>query len=379
MPQAKITNLSKIIGIMGLLGVSQLWGQDAPQGVTIQNVSVLGSGCSPESVASVLSPDAKEVSLLFDNFSAEATAGSGPLVGKKFCQLALQISIPPGWQMGLTSADYRGFVSIDPGALAQHEVLYSFNKSFSGNFRSRVLNGPLNQDYSFRNEIAPNLINWSDCHTRNVELNIRVSLVAQGNSAGGAMITLDTVDGAIQQSFQVAWRTCQGRPVDPRPNPRPNPQPNPRPNPQPQPGNPVTNQLEIFQMFDGVTRFLTPDPRLVEGGAWVNQGLIFTAFRQATREFNPQPIYQCQYLQNRRYFVTTDGRCEGQKLERQLGFIAQRQIGNSVALYALLNAQDPTDRAVTINPAQYPHMQSSGIIGYVLSGPSQPAGGRLGR
>lgn len=218
------------------------WAQTTPNPseVYIKNISAHGSGCPSGSVRSVLSPDGKTMSVLFDNYISEIDT-SLRILEQKNCQLTIEMNIPVGWSYSLASADYRGFAELDPNTMAVQEILYTFGsliesrptpvagrsvsvsslkgriptRTRTATFSSRILKGPFSGDYSFNNLVTVGEMPWSSCDSRAVrDLKIHTSLLARSLTRGPtklpgtAMITLDTIDGTVAQSFDMAWKKC---------------------------------------------------------------------------------------------------------------------------------------------------------------------------
>ena len=213
----------------------------APQGVQITRVNVNGSGCNSTNASSLLSPDGKSLSLLFDNYIAQ-TSPSSPEPSKKNCDVDVEFQIPAGWSFALFSADFRGFASIDEGALGIQEVVYSFPnapqapaypsypgyspghpvngspviKSGHYSFSSKILRGPYNDNYQFHNELGPNDVAWSPCDSSAKVLRLGTALLARtasparNGSYAAASVTLDSIDASVrqEQTFGMEWRKC---------------------------------------------------------------------------------------------------------------------------------------------------------------------------
>lgn len=206
----------------------------APAGTRIEFVTTRGRGCQNGEVAVSIAPDGRSFSVLMDNYKAEATASM--TLEKRSCILEIGISAPRGWSYSLLSADYRGYVQAEAGTQVSHQVLYSFDGSRPRNenpgfensqgrysFKQQVFNGPRVEEYFIRNEIDPRVSLWSPCSPGTAQpLVIETFLIARAYSRGAlAEISLDTVDGAIEQQFTWNWRQCSiggGRtpPSDPR-------------------------------------------------------------------------------------------------------------------------------------------------------------------
>lgn len=347
--------------------ISVAYSQNQPQGVRIISSDAQGSGCPIGTTAATISPDQKELSLIFDQFIAESNQQNQKLIDKKVCIMNVNLAIPSGWQIGLISADYRGFVALDAGSMGQHDVLYSFNKSFvTGSFGSDVFRGPMNDSYTISHQIQGGQISWSPCGVEQAQLTVRTSIVTQSQRSNGqissAMVTLDSVDTSVRQSFKLAMQKCSGNN-----QPSPQPQPNPRPQPIPPGGGnvPPAGQINIFQLWDGKDLLLTTDSRLVERGAWVNQGIAFRLFRSQTST-SQIGLYNCLNLQIGKHFVSSSSSCEGQKVEGLLGYMNSLQTNGLVPLMRFTHPQDNREKRATTVNAEVSGWKFEKTLGYVL-------------
>lgn len=216
-----------------LLLLQNLWAQNSPQDVRILNVALSGSGCDMENVAVSLSPDATDVSLLFDSYLAEVGPGSINPNQKtmiKNCQITMDVLVPMGWQMAIRSVDYRGFASIpEIGATAFHRFTIMQTGAPIVSMREATLVGPFNDDYYVKSEIKPERLTWSKCHSQNrTQIHLMSQLGVRANPRASRpeqiMIALDSSDISYQQNMGVEWRICpsNGRPPGTPPG-RPNP------------------------------------------------------------------------------------------------------------------------------------------------------------
>lgn len=345
---------------------------EVPSGTQIRSVVAYGSGCREGSATSSISPDSRELSLLFDDFLVQSGGNSGRVSDKKNCVVEVRLGIPSGWSMTLMTADYRGFVALDPGAMAQHEVLYSFNKAFTGSsFSTTNFVGPRTENYFVRNTLRIDQYNWSTCNQSDVTLTVRLGLVTQPQtgvrSNPNGQLTLDSVDTSTRQTFGIGWQRCGngGGGVTP-----PNRPPRPRPGPISPPGGgigqPGAGEIDIFQFSNGSTLYYTQDARLAEQGTWINQGVAFRIMRSPSPTMN-QALYSCWFAGNQRAFLSLDSLCEGQRTERLLGYVGSRATAaNQAELLRLMDPTDSTRRAATTRRDDFPGFSVERSLGVVI-------------
>ncbi len=215
-----------------------VWAQNEPNPyeVYIKNITAQGNGCPPTTARSVLSPDAKTMSVLFDEYISQIDT-SQSIMDKKDCELTIEVNIPVGWSYSLMSADYRGFAELDKNTMGTQEIVYMFGaladsvpvpqsgvvapssriptRNKVATFSSRIVKGPFSGDYSFTHLVTVGEMPWSSCDSRvSRDLKIHTTLMTRSltrgptKEKGMAMITLDTVDAALAQKFDLAWKKC---------------------------------------------------------------------------------------------------------------------------------------------------------------------------
>lgn len=179
-------------------------------GVTIKAISYTGSGCPADSVALNIAPDAKAFTLLFDSFyiEAEPSTKSNTSIASTFCDVALTLLAPAGWQVALLSVDYRGFADLAEGDTA---VILS-SMRFTGSstttaFTSRI-DGALSDNFQTRDEILLKTAQWSDCNGVEKVLNVGISATVRATTDMVASVSLDSADGELSYKSGLVWRRC---------------------------------------------------------------------------------------------------------------------------------------------------------------------------
>tara|TARA_B110001454_G_scaffold219057_1_gene249586 strand:- start:22628 stop:23308 length:681 start_codon:yes stop_codon:yes gene_type:complete len=212
-----------------LLGWSLIsWGQSAPESAEIRNVTMSGSGCEDSAASATISPDFKDLSILFDNHVVEIGNGSpdpNKLKLQKNCRIDIDIAVPRGWQYAFKSVDYRGFVALPASAYGFHRLATMSANSIVPTLREVTHKGPINQDYTFHVEASPTRYVWSSCisgsHTMIFYSQLGVSFYPKFADRSNAIISLDSKDFSMRQSVGMIWRKCQySNQPTPTPSPR---------------------------------------------------------------------------------------------------------------------------------------------------------------
>ncbi len=165
-----------------------------------------GNGCPAGSVSATLSPDAKSLSLLFDQYIVEAGGESGKRFDRRSCNIAIPVRVPQGLSVSVLTIDYRGYNNIPAGARTDFNVEYFFAGTRGPAFR-RTFRGPVNDDYLIRNKLTAESIVWSACGADvNLRTNSSIRISTTGNNE--AMATVDSEDVSAAIIYQFQWRKC---------------------------------------------------------------------------------------------------------------------------------------------------------------------------
>src|SRR4051812_29902908 len=130
--------------VLGALFLSSIpaFADQVPGGITLGQPITGGSGCPAGSAAAVLSPDGKNLSILFDQYQALAGGTSGLQFDRKACSVAIPVHVPQGYSVSILKIDYRGFNAIPSGGSSTFGVEYFFAGTHGPGF-SKQFYGPL--------------------------------------------------------------------------------------------------------------------------------------------------------------------------------------------------------------------------------------------
>ena len=187
--------------------------------VMINSASHSGAGCPAGTGEVILSSDKKTLSVLFDEYQAEAGFGTGPEDGpglttsRVACNIAVSLRIPPGYQAFLIGADFRGAVSLPTGAIAEFNREYFF-ASESSPVLTATWSGEVDNDsIEIFDDLYADSQSYSKCG-EDVILRSNTSLyVAAPADADTALIQMDSFDYQNQQSktqfdYQLNYVRC---------------------------------------------------------------------------------------------------------------------------------------------------------------------------
>ena len=167
-----------------------------------------GNGCPGGSASVTLSPDAKALSIIFDQFLTEAGPSSGRTLDRKSCNIAVPVHVPNGFSISVIAVDYRGFVSLpNSQATARLQAEYFFagmrGPVFAKDFRGRA-----DQSYNFNNSLGIQAMVWSPCGA-DVNLRVNASMMLRNTSRmDDALATVDSADISAGIVYQIQMRRC---------------------------------------------------------------------------------------------------------------------------------------------------------------------------
>jgi len=173
-----------------------------------------GTGCPQGTAQATLSPDGTSLSLIFDNYQAEAGNTTGRRIDRKSCNIAIPVHVPQGLSVSIFEVDYRGFNAIPAGGMSQFNVEYFFAGQQGPRLGQRFT-GPLNSDYLIPHQLEAAALVWSACGA-DVNLRANTSMMAISNAAMEQTIaTVDTADVKAAVVYHIQWRQCGGAAAQP--------------------------------------------------------------------------------------------------------------------------------------------------------------------
>jgi hypothetical protein len=139
--------------------------RDGPSGheVQIRGFTYGGSGCPAGSVGHMLSDDLTTLTLIYDDFVAQAGKGIEPKERRKNCQVNVKLHYPQGWQYSVFKADYRGHATLPAGATGTCKATYYFSGSSQQVSKTQYFKGPYNADYLKTDTFGIESTVWSPC------------------------------------------------------------------------------------------------------------------------------------------------------------------------------------------------------------------------
>lgn len=182
---------------------------EVPAGhVTVDVVSVNGSGCPVGTTEVAMADDNSELTVTTHGFAAKVGPGVDATEGRKNCQLALSVNVPSGFTFGITRADYRGEVSLRDGAVAVQRASYYFQGNSDTTVRSHPFRGPIDDNWQTSDVTDPGSVIFAPCGTDRL-FNINTELrVTAGGSGGTSSISMNAPDNNPNAHYHFVWKRC---------------------------------------------------------------------------------------------------------------------------------------------------------------------------
>jgi hypothetical protein len=198
--------MKKILAIAALLIGSSFAGLAQADDIALGEPGYGGTGCPDGSASVTLSPDAKSLSILFDEYYVEAGGTTNKSFDRKSCNIAIPVHVPQGLSVSVLTIDYRGYNNIPTGAKTTFNVEYFFAGARGPTF-TKNFNGPVDDDYLITNKLKASALVWSKCGA-DVNLRTNSSIRVQTKQNKEALATVDSEDVNAAIVYALQWKKC---------------------------------------------------------------------------------------------------------------------------------------------------------------------------
>ncbi|MCB5181730.1 DUF4360 domain-containing protein [Streptomyces antimicrobicus] len=184
----------------------------APTGkITVDVATVNGSGCRPGSAAVAVAPDNTAFTVTYSEYLARAGGDSTAVEGRKNCQLSLVVNVPQGYTYAIAQVDYRGFGSLQPGAVGTQKASYYFQGMSQTAARSHRFQGALDDNWQVTDTADIHALVFAPCgEKRNFNINTELRAeVGTSDPTRTSYMALDSTDGSINSKYHFAWKKCE--------------------------------------------------------------------------------------------------------------------------------------------------------------------------
>ncbi|MFD9358391.1 DUF4360 domain-containing protein [Streptomyces sp. NPDC060031] len=206
-----------VTGTLLSLGLAPSAGATTPSApsdqVTVDVASVNGSGCRPGSATVAVSPDNSAFTVTYSEYVAAAGGGAPAVEGRKNCLLSLLVHVPQGYTYAVAQVDYRGFGSLQDGAIGTQKASYYFQGMSRTAYRTHKFNGELEDNWQATDTTGIEALVFAPCGAqRNFNINTELRAeVGASDPAKTSYMALDSTDGSINSVYHFSWKRCPAR------------------------------------------------------------------------------------------------------------------------------------------------------------------------
>jgi len=184
----------------------------AVPGAQIVGYRSAGPGCQPGTSAASISPDGQVITILFNNYSVIGGTQSEAQKEEVLtpCELFLNIKVPAGWRFMIQQVVYRGFADISQGTWGRQSSTFKWaaEKNFHPLAFQRFI-GPYTGDYTTVSLPQSSVVSGCRPRVNTVQqLQVRSHIGVKGLNG---FMTVDSMDHAIIEQYQLNWIPCTAR------------------------------------------------------------------------------------------------------------------------------------------------------------------------
>lgn len=176
-----------------------------PPSVRIRSISGAGTGCPAGSAFGFMGSNAQQLRLSFAPYGARIGPGLPLSLGRRNCQILIDMEFPEGWSFSVASADDHGFARLESGVSGIQQTDYYFQGDFNTGRLETTLNGPRAGNYQTHQSLSPDALVWSPCDAQRpliIDSQIFVVNHSGPSNALGMMVTLPP------HIYRLQWRRC---------------------------------------------------------------------------------------------------------------------------------------------------------------------------
>ncbi|GAB7043395.1 MULTISPECIES: DUF4360 domain-containing protein [Catenuloplanes] len=181
-----------------------------PDQFKVQVVKAGGSGC-PAGSTTVDITDDNRFSVIYDQFFVWTGPGSTPPEHQKFCQVVIDVDVPPGLTYSIVDITHRGSADLVKGAYGSQRASYYWTgEPQTGTAQSKIW-GPFSGNWSFNDVLKTVKLDPHPCGSAanlNAKLELGVKATTKEAKKSESSMSHHTTDGKFTTVFQIKWHNC---------------------------------------------------------------------------------------------------------------------------------------------------------------------------
>lgn len=175
--------------------------------VTVELVTVNGSGCPKDTVQVAVAPDNTAFTVTYNAYTAKIGPNVDPMLARRNCQAALKVNVPNGYTYGVVSAEYRGFAKLNKGVTATQIASYYFQNNPDTDRRRHEYKGAFEDSWQANDTTEWAQVVWGPCKEKRL-FNINTEMRITGNDSKVSYITMDSLDAGLKTTYHYALKKC---------------------------------------------------------------------------------------------------------------------------------------------------------------------------
>jgi hypothetical protein len=199
-----------LLSISALVPMTGMAGTAPPDHITIEVVTVNGSGCPAGTALVEPAPDNRTFMVDYSAFLAQTGAGSRPTDFRKNCQISLRVNHPEGVTYGITQTDFRGFTHLETGSTGNQLALYYFQGMSARTKSSHSFSGPFSDNWQTVDKPNAGDVVYSPCgKKRNLNINAELRVNAgNSNPTTTSFMSMASTRGNLRAQYNLKWKPC---------------------------------------------------------------------------------------------------------------------------------------------------------------------------
>lgn len=177
---------------------------DAPAGITVEVVTVNGSGCPAGTGTATTSQGGSSLTVTSPQYYAWTGESASSPDSRKNCQLSLRVHRPLGWTYAVDRVESTGFAYLVAGASAVSRVSHYFQGTAATTAAARTFTAPAADGWQSTDRVEVAALVYAPCDAdRN--LNINTELRVSGDT--GSSVTGFLVRHPVT-TVGLSWKRC---------------------------------------------------------------------------------------------------------------------------------------------------------------------------
>lgn len=192
------------------LGSPTAMGGNVPSGqISVNLVTLNGSGCPPGSAEVAVSPDNSAFTVTYSDYIVQNGPGTKITDFRKNCQALVQVHVPSGFTYAIAQATYRGFAQLQPGVTLNEKASFFFQGDSLTGTLEHNFNNIDGGDWQATDQAEVASLIFAPCGaTRYLAINTALFLMGNPQNGQQSMASMDSLDASVSTKYNFAWKRC---------------------------------------------------------------------------------------------------------------------------------------------------------------------------